>query len=222
MTLNRIFYLSVLSAVAMGIYSLYSWFQLPADAVIATHWNASGEADGFSSKTFGLALIPLITLAIGGLLKALPYLEPRKKHLQKSPKLIAATFFSVVLVMWVADLMVVGTALGWAIDFFFLMKIAIGLMLVLIGNYAAKSQSMFLVGLRTPWTLSSETVWIKTHRLFGRMFVISGLILIFLPMGWFAKDTFSIIFMALILGPVLVSLVYSWVIWRQEQQDLND
>ncbi|MCH8081821.1 MAG: SdpI family protein, partial [Proteobacteria bacterium] len=127
-----------------------------------------------------------------------------------------------VLVMWVAEITIVGTAMGWAINIFFLLKIAFGAMMMLIGNYAAKSQSMFMVGFRTPWTLSSETVWVKTHRLFGKMFLIGGLVMILLPMSWFSTETFAAIFIALIMVPVVVSLVYSWWIWRGEQQDLNE
>ncbi|MCH8172739.1 MAG: SdpI family protein [Proteobacteria bacterium] len=222
MTLNRIFYGALLSALAMGAFSLYAWFQLPGDALVAIHWNIEGAIDNYASKTWGLAAIPLFTLAFAGLLKALPYLEPRRKHFEKSPKLIGATWIGVLLVLWVAEITIAGTAMGWAINIFFLLKIAFGAMMMLIGNYAAKSQSMFMVGFRTPWTLSSETVWVKTHRLFGKMFLIAGLVMVLLPMSWFSTETFAAIFMALIMVPVVVSLIYSWVVWRQEQQDLNE
>ncbi len=118
--------------------------------MVAIHWNTAGAVDNYASKTWGLMTIPLITLAFAGLLKALPYLEPRRKHFEKSPKLIAATWIGVLLVIWVAEITVVGTALRWAVNILFLLKIAIGAMMMLIGNYAAKSQSMFMVGFRTP------------------------------------------------------------------------
>jgi len=218
-TLNKIFYGAVLAAAAMAVFSLYAWFQLPDDAMVAIHWNVEGNVDNYAAKTWGLFSIPLITLAMAGLLKALPYLEPRRKHFEKSPKLIGATWIGVVLVMLVAEVTVVGTALGWAVDILFLMKIALGLMMMLIGNFAAKSQSMFMVGFRTPWTLSSETVWIKTHRLFGKLFLIAGLVMVLLPMSWFSQKTFAFLFMALVLVPVLISLVYSWWVWRGEQKE---
>jgi len=216
-TLNKIFYGVVLAATAMAVFSLYAWFQLPGDAMVAIHWNVEGNVDNYASKTWGLFSIPLVTLAMAGLLKALPHLEPRRKHFEKSPKLVGATWIGVVLVMLVAEVTVVGTALGWAVNILFLMKIALGLMMMLIGNYAAKSQSMFMVGFRTPWTLSSETVWIKTHRLFGKLFLIAGLIMVLMPVSPFSTETFAYIFMALIFVPVIISLVYSWWVWRGEQ-----
>ena len=217
MTLNRIFYIMLLSAVAMAIFSLYAWMQLPDDALVAIHWNAEGDIDNYVSKTLGLFSTPLITLALAGLMKALPYQEPRRKNLENSGKLIGATFIGILLVLGVAHYTIVATALGWAVHMFFMLKIALGAMLILIGNYAGKSKSMFLVGFRTPWTLSSETVWKKTHSLFGKLFMLSGLILIALPLSVIAGKTFAYFFITLIISPVLICLVYSWVIWKKEQ-----
>jgi len=217
MTLNRIFYGTLLSALGMAALSLYAWLQLPADATVAIHWNVEGNIDNYASKTMGFVTIPLVTLALAGLIKALPYLEPRRQNFEKSAKLIGATFFGVLLLMWVAHYSIIATAMGWPVNLFLLLKIAFGALLMLIGNYAAKSKSMFLVGFRTPWTLSSETVWKKTHSLFGKMFMLSGLILIALPLSVFSGKTFAYIFITLILLPVLICLVYSWVIWKQEQ-----
>lgn len=219
MTLNRIFYIMIFSAVVMAALSAYAWAELPADAEVAIHWNVEGNVDNYASKTWGLFSIPLITLGLAGLLKALPYLEPRRKHFEKSPKLVAATWAGVTLVIWVADLMVVGSALGWMMNFFLLLCIALGLMMLLIGNYAAKSQSMFLIGFRTPWTLSSETVWVKTHRLFGKLFIAGGLVMIGASFFAASPQVFAYLIMGTIMVPVLISLVYSWAIWRQEQNE---
>lgn len=222
MTLNRVFYGVILSAIAMAGFSAYAWFQIPEDAMIAIHWNIEGTVDDYASKGWGLFLTPLVALGMAGLLKALPYLEPRRKHLEKSPKLVGATWIGVSMVLWVAHLMVVGTALGWAVDFFMLLSIALGLMMMLIGNYAAKSQSMFLVGFRTPWTLSSETVWVKTHRLFGRLFMLGGIIMIVAPLTLSGENLFSYLILGTILAPVLITLVYSWWVWRQEQAEIKN
>ncbi len=219
MTINRVFYAAVLSALAMAGLSGYAWFEIPADAQIAIHWNIEGAVDNYASKGWGLFLTPLMTLGMAGLLKALPHLEPRKNHLGKSPKLIGATWAGMALVLWVAHLMVVGTALGWEINFFLLLSIALGLMMMLIGNYAAKSQSMFLVGFRTPWTLSSETVWTKTHRLFGKLFMIGGIIMIVVPLTISLQNLFFYLILGTVMVPVLITLVYSWVIWRGEQKE---
>ncbi len=218
MTLNRIFYGVVLSALAMAAFSLYAWFQLPADAQVAIHWNVDGHVDNFASKGWGLFTTPLVTLALAGLLKALPFLEPRRENFEKSPKLVGATWIGISLVMWVAHLMVVGTALGWVVDFFRLLGVALGLMMMLIGNYAAKSKSMFMIGFRTPWTLSSETVWTKTHRLFGRLFMLGGFFMIVVPLFVSGTKVFAYLIFGTVMVPVLIAMVYSWAVWHQEQK----
>lgn len=219
MTLNRIFIGVILSAIGMAAFSGYAWFQIPDDAQIAIHWNIQGEIDNYASKGWGLFTTPLIALAMGGLLKALPHMEPRRKNLEKSPKLVGATWIGVMMVMWVAHITVVGTALGWQIDIIQLITIAIGFMMLLIGNYAAKSKSMFMVGIRTPWTLSSDTVWAKTHRLGGRLFMLGGIVMIVAPLTLSAREVFGYIVFGGVMVPVLISLVYSWWVWKQEQAE---
>lgn len=217
MNLNKIFYGTVLSAILMAVFSLYAWFQIPEGTMIPIHWNVDGEIDRYASKNWALSLMPLMTLAMAGLLKALPYLEPRRKHLERSPKLVGAVWIGINPVLWVAHISSVGTGMGWTIDIFLLISIAIGLMMMLIGNYAAKSQSMFMVGFRTPWTLSSETVWVKTHRLFGRLFMLGGVVMVVVPFIFPGPRVFFYLIMGTVMAPVLVTLVYSWWIWRAEQ-----
>ncbi len=219
MTLTRIFTAALLSALGMAAFSLYAWFQLPEGALVAIHWNIAGNVDNSTTKTTALLAIPLVTLALAGFLKALPYFEPRRKNFEQSPKLIGATWIGVILVMWAAQFIIVGTALGWDVNIFLVLKVALGAMMMLTGNYAAKSKSMFLIGFRTPWTLSSETVWKKTHSLFGKLFMVAGLILIVLPLSAFPVETFGLIMIALIMAPILVCLVYSWIVWRGEQNE---
>lgn len=41
------------------------------------------------------------------------------------------------------------------------------------------------VGIRTPWTLASEEVWYRTHRLAGWLFVLAGVVILAgSPGGW--------------------------------------
>jgi len=219
MTLDKVFYGTVASALIMGVLSLYGWSAIPEGAQIPIHWGIDGQPDNFAGKTFALSVMPLMTLAMAFLLKALPHLEPRKKHLERSPKLVGATWIGLNLVLWSAHITVVGTGLGYDINTLLLLSVSLGLMMMLIGNYAAKSKSMFLVGFRTPWTLSSETVWTKTHRFFGRLFIIGGLIMVIAPLTISAENLITYLLFGTVMLPVLVTLVYSWVVWKQEQQE---
>lgn len=89
--------------------------------------------------------------------------------------------------------------------------------LVLIGNQLGKSRSMYLIGVRTPWTLASEEVWIRTHRLAGRLMVGGGLAFVvaaFLPLS---PQMLQALLFGVIAVAVGVPVVYSYLLWRRER-----
>jgi uncharacterized membrane protein len=90
----------------------------------------------------------------------------------------------------------------------------VGLLFILMGNLMGKIRQNWFVGIRLPWTLSSENVWNKTHRLGGMLFVASGILLLFglfLPGIWtYAMLLFSIV--AILAG----TGIYSYVIYKRE------
>jgi uncharacterized membrane protein len=94
---------------------------------------------------------------------------------------------------------------------------AIGVMILVIGNQLGKSRSMYLVGIRTPWTLASEEVWVRTHRLGGKLMVVAGLAMIgaaLLPLPAGLLWTIPAVAIAIAAA---VPIVYSYLLWRREQ-----
>jgi uncharacterized membrane protein len=90
-------------------------------------------------------------------------------------------------------------------------------MFVLIGNQLGKSRRMYLVGIRTPWTLASEEVWIKTHRLGGKLMVAGGLLIFvsaFVPLPSGLRAGLFAVGIAVMVG---VPVVYSYWLWRREK-----
>jgi len=88
--------------------------------------------------------------------------------------------------------------------------------LVLMGNFLPRVRPNYFAGIRTPWTLASETVWRRTNRLAGKMLFFGGLLcalLVFAP-----GDLFMVSLAAVALGAIAVSFLASYVWWRQEQQ----
>jgi uncharacterized membrane protein len=190
---------------------------LPADVQLPTHWGLDGEPDGFSGKWSALLLPAGITASISLLFFFLPALEPRREGLERSQGLYLWGWVALLLMGAVIQLGVVAAALNWSVDTGRLIVGGIGAMLVLIGNQLGKSRSMYLIGMRTPWTLASEEVWIRTHRLAGKLMVAAGLVgagaaLIDLPTEWR---------MALLLAAIAASagvpIVYSYLLWRRER-----
>jgi uncharacterized membrane protein len=86
-----------------------------------------------------------------------------------------------------------------------------------IGNYLGKTRSNWFGGVRTPWTLSSDYSWEKTHRATGWLFVLSGLA----GMGaWLTVGTVPafIILIGSIIASSIVAVILSYVYWRQDPQ----
>ncbi|MGF1549442.1 MAG: SdpI family protein [Sphingomonadaceae bacterium] len=191
---------------------------LPEDAQLPVHWNLHGEADGFDDKWTALLAPAGLTALMGLLFYFLPALEPRRKGLERSQGLYLSGWAAVLLVCAVIEVAVVAAALGRQAPMDRLMIGALGLMFILIGNQLGKSRSMYMVGIRTPWTLASEEVWIKTHRLGGRLMVLAGFIylaaaLAALPSSWRAA-----LLIAAIAAIVVVPVVYSFLLWKREQE----
>jgi uncharacterized membrane protein len=75
---------------------------------------------------------------------------------------------------------------------------------------------MYLVGIRTPWTLASEEVWIRTHRLGGKLMVAGGLMMVAAAMLPIPSEAMMGIMLAIVLVAALVPILYSWLLWRRE------
>ncbi|RMD87187.1 MAG: DUF1648 domain-containing protein [Alphaproteobacteria bacterium] len=205
---------------AMAALSAYAWAVLPADARIAVHWNIAGVADRFAGKWEGLVLLPAIALAVTAVFAALPVLEPRRRHLWQSSKAYSRIWLASLGLLGFLHAVVVLGALGRGFDTLTMVGIGLGILLMVTGNFLAKLHSNFFIGIRTPWTLSSERVWEKTHRLGGRLFMLSGLVLLLAALFGTGRAVVPIV-IAAIAVVVFVVVAYSFLLWRQEQREGN-
>jgi uncharacterized membrane protein len=118
--------------------------------------------------------------------------------------------------MAAVHVLALGTALGWAIDVTTVVLVGVGLLLVLLGNLLPRARSNFIMGIRTPWTLSSDAVWTRSHRVGGYALVAAGLLTIagaFVPRPWGVGVAVTSAVVAAFL-PV----VYSYVIWSRDRR----
>ncbi len=100
-----------------------------------------------------------------------------------------------------------------------IVMLSIGILFLFIGNFMPKIKSNFYMGIKTPWALSSEEVWRKTHRLGGKCYCIAGIIMIlcaFLPNQTFAFWST----MVCVIIASIIPTVMSYIWWKQEQQNL--
>ena len=202
----------VIAAVAV-VVSIWAYPQLPP--TIATHWNVGGAADGFSSRATAVLIMPLVIIALTGLFNVLPKLDPRRANYAKFIDTYWLIANAVLLFILIGHGMIIATGLGYPVKVDRFMPIGIGLLFIVLGNYLTRVDPNWFIGIRTPWTLSSDTVWRKTHRTGGWLMVVGGFVLaasVFLPQGAFLP-----LLIAAILIVAVIPVAQSYVLWKREQ-----
>lgn len=182
---------------------------------IPTHWNVSGEIDDYGSKysVFLLALLPaIIYLSMIYMPKLDPKKENYKKHSKAYSMISISTILTIISLHWVTLL----ATFNIIQDVSFFVKLVIGLLFIVIGNYMTQLRFNYFTGIKLPWTLASETVWKKTHRVGGICFMVVGIITITVS---FIKGAPSfIIFMGSLIGLMLFTSLYSYVQYQKERK----
>lgn len=206
-------WIPLLLIAATVLFSMVVYSRLPDPMVI--HWNASGEPDGYGSRAFGTFLLPVVILFIWGMLLVIPRVDPRRANIAQFRGTYDLLVIAVVGVTCLLQVGILGSALGWPIQVGRLVPIAIGGLFMVLGALLPRFKSNFFFGIRTPWTLSSDAVWERTHRVGGVAMVAIGLLLIAAGVMGTAKWFYIAIGGAGAL--VMVVLVYSYLAWKSEQ-----
>jgi uncharacterized membrane protein len=186
--------------------------QMPAR--MASHWNAQGQVDGYISKLWGLFMEPLILAGLALLFFAIPRIDPLKTNIEKFRDYydgFIILFFLFMLAMY-AQTVLWNQGIEISPNVFF--PIGFGLLLFYLGFLVEKAKRNFFIGIRTPWTLSSDSVWEKTHKIGGVLFKAAGSISL---LGALVPK-YAVFF---VLGPVLIAAayttVYSYFAYEKEQ-----
>ena len=180
---------------------------------VPSHWNVKGEVDRYSSRAFGAFFAPLLTVGIYLLMLVTPILDPRRANYTRF--IGAYRFLRWGLVLFMGGLYVVTilVALGYELDVSLIVKAGVAVLFIIIGNFMGQFRHNYFVGIKTPWTLASEEVWQKTHRMAGKIWVVIGflqLALAFVQASWSAA-----LYVSLIAIMVIVPLVYSYLAYQE-------
>jgi uncharacterized membrane protein len=215
---------NVLCFIFIGITVAVAAFLYPSlPEQIPTHWNLAGEVDDYTPKPWGVMIMPLVAVMVFIIMKLIPIVSPKGFRTDQFKGVI--NIFTVVLVGFMSGigLLVLLAATGRDVHINEMTYAGVGLLFIVLGNYMSKVRKNFFIGIRTPWTLASDEVWSRTHRLGGWMFVLIGFFLFInafvrFPEGWLIG---SIVVVA------LVPVVYSFILYRkiegfEEEQPQDD
>ena len=189
------------------------WHRLPDQ--MASHWGVNDQVNGYISKFWGVFLLPLITLGMFLLFLVIPSIDPLKANIEQF-----RSVFNLFIVLIVAFMLYLySLTLVWNLGYTSFkisgaMLPAIGLLFIFIGFMMRQAKRNFFIGIRTPWTLSSDTVWNETHRLGAILFMISG-VLAFIGGILGGTIAFWLMFVPLI-GSTIFLLIYSYALYQRE------
>jgi len=178
---------------------------------VPVHWDAHGHVNGYMPKPWGALVMPLVTLGVSLLLLVLPRLSPRGFRVDRFQATFDLIQTSIVGFLFFATLLVLLAGAGFGVSVARAVPLGVGVLLVVLGNVLGKVTKNFFVGIRTPWTLASDEVWLRTHRFGGRVFVLAGLAI---AVAGLAEGGATPILVAA-LAAVLLPTVYSYVIYRR-------
>jgi len=198
------------------ILSIYFYPQVPEQ--MATHWNSKGEVDGYMSKFWGLFFMPVVITGLAIMFLVIPRIDPKKENIEKFRKYYDGFIIIFILFTVAIHLQIILWNIGIRISPNAVLPAGIGLLFYYIGILMENAERNWFIGIRTPWTLSSDRVWRKTNRLGGKLFKIAGIIAIF---GTFFSEfaVFFIIVPAFFIAGFTV--VYSYVEYQKELKETD-
>ncbi|MBL1430869.1 MAG: SdpI family protein [Robiginitomaculum sp.] len=214
------------SLIMIGIMvalSIWAMGQLPAGEQFATHWDVNGVANGFSGRATVLWMMPGMTIGIALLLTIVPKLDPRKRNLLRSSMPYLVVWIGTLVILVFSHFTIVLSAtktiniadVGGGSGMIKALIILSGGFFAAIGAVMGKIRPNWFMGIRTPWTLSSDLSWDKTHRLTGWLFVATGLLSII--SAFIAPANVSVgILVGGSLATPLIAVIYSWYVWKND------
>lgn len=206
---DRFLIAAALVAVA-AIASVVSAPDLPNELV--TRWDAAGDPAATMDKTVGLALIPVLSMGLLGVFWVIPKIDPLRENIQSF-----RVYYDWFVVLFAGFMSAVQTGivaynLGYEFDFTVLVLVGVAGLFYYVGVLLEAAERNWFIGIRTPWTLSSDEVWDRTHAIGARLFKLAAVLAL---VGVFF-DSYGVWF--IVVPAVLTAvgtIVYSYVVYER-------
>ncbi len=198
--------LSICLIVISFLIGAYAYNLLPEK--VASHWGLSGEVNGYMPRFLGAFFMPFLLVGLFLLFVVIPKIDPLKANIDKFKQDYYQFILVIIIFMFLVYIQSILWNLGIQISFNATMPVLLCVLFVYLGTLLEKSKRNWFIGIRTPWTLSSDEVWDKTHKFGATVFRIAGVLMLsalFVP-----AYTFLIV-IGLVLIAVLGTVVYSYL-----------
>ncbi len=182
------------------IVGVYLYPYLPEQ--FASHWNVMGEVDGYMIKFWGVFLMPTVSIGMLLLFLLIPKIDPLKKNIEVFRRQYNLLITLIIVFLLYIYALSLTWNFGYRFDIVRFIIPAIGLLFIYIGSILKYAKRNWFVGIRTPWTLSSDTVWDKTHALGGKLFQLAGALA-------FAGLFFPAYLLWFVVAPIIAVSIYT-------------
>lgn len=204
--------LAILS-LAPYTYLAFVWSELPDS--VPTHFDMEGNANGWSEKMTLLFMPTSFALLLNILLYFLPNFDPKNKLNEMGDRYYTFRFILVVFVsILMTYILYVASKNGQSSPN--IVFILIGFLFMVLGNYFQAVRPNYFIGIRSPWTLESESVWKKTHRTAGRLYILGGLAILVAALT-LSPNILSPVLIGIITLLVFVPFGHSYLIFKKEK-----
>lgn len=181
---------------------------------VPTHWNIHGQVDAYGSRWIVTFLIPGMLIALWGLLRVLPRIDPRRENYASMQGTYDLVVNVTLTLLAVVHFVVLGAVMGAPISIGRVVPAIIGGALVIIGKVLPRARPNWWFGIRTPWTLSNDRVWERTHHVGGYVMMVVGVLAILASVLDLTIASVAVGIAAGALGLGLIA--YSYFAWKQE------
>jgi len=202
----------ILGIIALSfIVSIFLYPHMPDR--MASHWNIDGQVDSYMPKFWGVFLMPIISVGLLFVFMLIPRIDPLRENIEKFREYFDKFIILIISYLFYIHFLSIVWNLGARFDMGQFMIPAMGILFYYIGVLIQNSKRNWFIGIRTPWTLSSEKVWDKTHKIAGKLFKFAGMIA-FLDI-FFSRNAIFFVIVPVILTTIY-TFIYSYFEYKKE------
>lgn len=198
----------VLIAAAVG-----AWLYPHLPPRVATHWDLQGNVNGWSPRWLAVAIWPVLIAVMAVLAWLLPVISPRRYEITPFMGIYSGLMLFLQAFLLVVGVCAMLAGAGHHLPVGLIVTVAVGALLMVLGNYMGKLRKNFFIGIRSPWTLASDTVWERTHRFAGWLFVLAGAAWIVLSLTIAARRVWPLVVLVAVVA--CVPYAYSYLVYRR-------
>tara|TARA_B100001964_G_scaffold63566_1_gene72413 strand:- start:1416 stop:2054 length:639 start_codon:yes stop_codon:yes gene_type:complete len=192
--------------------ALYS--RLPEQ--MASHWNAQGQVDDYLPRFWGVFLLPTVMTALWLMFVAIPRIDPLRENIASFRKHYDLLVLVIILFMLAVYAHTLLWSLGIQVGTNQLVSALTGLLFFFVGVTLQHAKRNWFVGIRTPWTLSSDAVWQKTHYLGARIFKLTGVLAL---LGLLLPTLAIYLVLVPVVTASIIIVVYSYFCYQKIEME---